>query len=194
MKEQGMKSYKLPAKMLKAAQLFEAKNDIRYYLNGVHLDKEGSRICGTNGHMLIACKDGGVKDLPQSMIIKVQGAVPASAETAYLTPIDDQKGFLSFFKASGAPVNKLGAQHRLFYDVIEGKYPDVDKVLPGKKTESVSSIGINAEYMGEIAKAAKSLGIGVPQVRLSFEGEQKVIGVTLMGESDVQIALMPCRV
>ena len=127
------------------------------------------------------------------MIIKIQGTVPATAEHADITPIDDYTGFVSFRKPGGAPICKGGARLRIFYDVIEGKYPDIDKVLPSGKTKKVDSIGVNAGYMGVIAKACKALGQRIEQVRLSFRGEDKVIEVHILNRKDVKIALMPCR-
>ena len=60
--ERVMETYTVPADMIKAAQIMQADGDIRYYLNGIYLDKENGRVCGTNGHYLIVCEDDKFKD------------------------------------------------------------------------------------------------------------------------------------
>lgn len=189
-----MENYTVPAAMIKAAQIFQANGDIRYYLNGIFLDKENGRVCGTNGHVLIICEDEKFKEIPHSMIVKIQGSIPASADHADLTVLDDYGGYMSFRKPGGSPVVKGGARLRIFYDVIEGKYPDVDKVLPQGKTKKIDKIGVNASYMGDIAKACRALGVGIEQVCMEFRGDSKSINVILPSVDNVKVVLMPCRV
>jgi len=47
---------KIQTNLLRAASKFQAKDDVRYYLNGIHLNK--GKIEATNGHVAIVLDTG----------------------------------------------------------------------------------------------------------------------------------------
>lgn len=57
----------VPIMLLKAALVVAAKNDVRYYLNGVQIQSEGKdlRIVGCDGHRLFVSGDNEPRDFPE---------------------------------------------------------------------------------------------------------------------------------
>ena len=82
---------------------------------------------------------------------------------------------------------------RCFYDVIEGKFPDVDKILAGKEAKAVDHIGVNPEYMERLTKVSKCVGsIGCSMI---FRGEHEAIEFKLMNSDyDCKYIVMPLRI
>lgn len=144
-----MKNVILPAKVLAAAQLCQAKNDVRYYLNGIYIDSK--RIAATNGHYLFfndySDFISGVhpvtvkaEKITEPMIISIDSTVPKAAHTAHLSIIEDM-GIIEYRKAGGALLKKA------FFDVIDGKYPDIDKVIPYGEPVPLEKITLNQNYL-----------------------------------------------
>lgn len=189
-----MNKFTLPARHIKAAMIFQAKGDVRHYLNGIHLNKEQGRIESTNGHCLITLGSDEIKDIPNSMIIQVSGTVPASAFYADVTMIDDLCGVIEFRNGKGERVPSHGTRKRVFFDIIEGKYPDIEKVLPSGKLVKTDKIGFNPEYMGWAGKAATALGARYCIAVAGLRGPTKPIELSINGiDDDVKIVVMPCR-
>jgi DNA polymerase-3 subunit beta len=189
-----MEQFTIPAHHLKAAMIFQAKGDVRYYLNGVYLNKEKGRTEAANGYCLIAINSAEISDIPNSMIIQISGSIPASAFYADVTMIDEKCGVIEFRDGAKNPVPKSGTRKRAFFDVIEGKYPDIDKVLPSKKLKKIEKIAFNPEYMGWAAKASKALGAGYTIAVAKFMGDTESIELEIKGiDDEAKVVVMPCR-
>lgn len=190
----NMNKFTIPARHIKAAMIFQAKGDVRYYLNGIHLNKEEGRIESTNGHCLITLGSDEIKEIPKSMIIHVSGTVPASAFYADVTMINDICGVIEFRNGKGDRVPSHGTRKRLFFDVIEGRYPDIEKVLPSGNLVKTDKIGFNPEYMGWAGKAASALGSPYCVAVAGLRGPNNSIEISIMGLYDeVKVFVMPCR-
>lgn len=189
-----MKSFTVPAKLLKAASIFQSDGDLRYYLQGIYLDKDNKRVVGTNGHFMFIGQDDSFGDIPKSGIIRINGTIPASADKADIIVVSKSAGFMSFRKFDGSPSESKGYPVRLAFHVIDGKFPDVDKALPSSETKEIDSIGVNSEYFGRISKACRALGSNHGVVKQVFRGECNAIELRLVEHKNVTIVLMPCRV
>jgi hypothetical protein len=95
-----MKNLILPSQTLAAARLCQAKNDVRYYLNGVYINH--NTIVSTNGHVMFVGpyrnEDGKRQWLPpsqdwghadelqegQDFILDIRGVIPVKAKTSEL--------------------------------------------------------------------------------------------------------------
>lgn len=190
-------SINLPAKLLKASAYFQAKNDIRYYLEGVHLNKEGF-IEATNGHILLRCSCDEVKELDENIIINIGGgAIPSRAHMAVLTiDIDTMDGRVVFMDGYENMLKKHGVIDGRFLSVVDGTFPDTKKVLKGiiGKPKVVESIGINAEYMSTVGKASKALGCSYPVAEFVFYGKEKPIKAYIKNTyCDAMALIMPCH-
>lgn len=124
---------------LKAVLLAAGKKDVRYYLNGVHVNSQ--HIVGTDGHRLHAIAHGG--DWPHDPVTipsdVVELAVKAKTLELTLTP------------------QSLGA---ISYKPLDGRYPDYQRVLPAPTGVVTSEryIDVNPEYWRDAEKAIKLTG------------------------------------
>ena len=189
-----MKELTVPAMLIKAAILSQATRDIRYYLNGIYIDKENGRVCGTNGNTLFVGNHESFSDFDESVILRISGTIPARAVDAHFVKIDQGCGYIYFTGASKKPVESgNGCQVRCFYDVVEGKFPDIDKIIKGKKLVAVDHIGINPGYLDLLNKVSKCVGsIGCSMI---FRGEHEAIEFKLMNSDyDCKYIVMPMRI
>lgn len=142
---------------LRAALIFAADKDIRFYLNSVclHVDEcGGARLVSTDGHRLA---------------IITLGDYPAAAPGEYLIPRDSIK---SIKKASGRSFNGVNIEidadrfTLTAYDeilgggkLIDGKFPDFQRVTPASVDDwSGQAATFNADYVHDIKRALVELG------------------------------------
>lgn len=147
------------------ARLFQAKQDVRYYLNGIHLS--GNKIESTDGHTMYRCEAseasmdcGFIGDLEKQypdLIIQEEGAAPTKAvrkKSIWVVIEVDQKinsAVIRYIASNGSTLAMQSA------NIIDGKYPDSDKVFSKKetdnKTECEFEVGFNAEYLKKVTDA-----------------------------------------
>jgi len=142
---------------LRAALIFAADKDIRFYLNSVclHVDEcGGARLVATDGHRLA---------------IITLGDYPAAAPGEYLIPRDAIKAIK---KASGRSFNGVNVEIDAdrftlsAYDeiigggkLIDGKFPDFQRVTPANVDDwSGQAATFNADYLHDIKRALIELG------------------------------------
>lgn len=192
-----MRNVILPAQVLAAAQLCQAKNEVRYYLNGIYIDSKS--IAGTNGHILFRNDyadrlenyhqnhfEPGIIEKP--VIINMDSAVPKAAWTASLNSIDATKGYIEYRKAT------MDICGRAFFDVIDGKYPDIDRVMPKTDPVPVANIDLNQEYVALTGKVLAKF-YRFAGARMTFYGENSSVKVSRQTaeHGEVIMLIMPCR-
>lgn len=157
----------IPAAVLRGAIACMAKNDIRYYLNGIFISSKGF-VAGTNGHMAFKAD---IENPPsEDVIVKFNDTIPGRCESVDLVLNGNDVG-LAHLRYIKPP----GNQKRLVaYEKIDGKYPDVLAVFPGIDRESIDTIAVNAHYVGI---AAKIFGKQWP-LKFEFFGPTKPIRIT----------------
>jgi DNA polymerase-3 subunit beta len=184
-----MKTITMDAQFVRAAQACQAKNDVRYYLNGICIMPQG-KIAGTNSHILYT---GQYTNDPENMvdanvIISIFGNIPASSETVVFTFSDEKTG-------TCATDNK-----KLFlFEVIDGVYPDITKAIkPDSAYDSgdfSNGFGASSEYL---AFMQKIFGRGaMVDIRHGTEMETMMIKMLKLGSGfskSSRVYLMPCRV
>lgn len=130
---------------LKMVSHAAGKKDVRYYLNGVHLEfsSHGVAAVATDGHRLAVAQIEGSFEPGEITIghdaIKQILAVPKSGAEIEVTVTGDRVALT------------LGGQVLTFTDV-GGKYPDWRRVAHGTP-EATEVIGVNAEYMAQAMTA-----------------------------------------
>lgn len=149
---------------LKFASHAMATNDVRYYLNGVLFrfigdtllltGSDGHRIakvrlnlkgCQLSGDYIVKCES--VKDVLQTVKTKQTDTSPTRIE-----PADDKSGRLLLFARDGG--------YMLALEVQDGRYPDFERAIPHGDPKGCPTIGINADYLGDAARALKPLSHG----------------------------------
>lgn len=178
------KKFQIKYSHLKAAFLFAAKNDVRFYLVGV-LVKDGM-IAATNGHTALICDSPDVQDveiiIPRETVdslIKKIGKVPDSRDFLNVRQIDDEFWLIDY-------------QYGIFefFRPIEGKFPDIKKVDIQKPTEPPKEfVQFNLDYIQLFTKAAKVLGITYPYFYPTGAHSSAFVELT----DDVHGILMPIR-
>jgi DNA polymerase-3 subunit beta len=125
-----------------------AAQDIRYYLNGMLLVVDGSvvRAVATDGHRLALCevsKDGGGGKIeaiiPRKTILELSRLLPDNEDPVRIQMAANQVKF------------SFGAIE-LISKLVEGKFPDYQRVIPASNTKSFA-IG-REELMASLHRAA----------------------------------------
>lgn len=203
----------VPLKFVSSALLAAAKDDIRYYLNGVFLHAQDGelRVCGTDGHRFIVSRF----ELPQG------GPIPAWALAGVIIPRNDLAQALPILEKN-AVLNKLDiGEPALLIDFgighssmtlravngfasfkitpVDGKFPDYAQVLASNAStlargdmEAMQAAAINTKYLKGAADIAAKLG--AVSVR-SFVGsdEKAATFFTFDGAPDTVLIVMPMR-
>jgi DNA polymerase III sliding clamp (beta) subunit (PCNA family) len=158
-----------------------AKDDIRYYLNGVlfeSLDSNNFRLVSTDGHALaridVACEE------PHGI-----------AKGQYLIPLEKVKQIISTFKFTkkmlnmpikltftdnGACVESLG--DTITFLCINGKYPDYERLTPKDSKNAFFEsgiVGMNSKLVLTAMKACNHIANSYGSVRMVSRGENTAV-------------------
>ena len=122
--------------LLRQVEFSMAQQDIRYYLNGLLLEVNDERlhVVGTDGHRLsYICTDLGQSFDKQEVIL------PRKTVTELIKLLDDVDDEVSI-EISSNQANFTFSNIRLISKVIDGKFPDYNRVIP---VEHKNHIGLN---------------------------------------------------
>lgn len=175
---------KISKLLLESALIFQARNDVRYYLNGICFMQDG-RIASTDGHRAFI---GGSHNntLTENVIIKI-GKSPTKR---YEYAIIDTKAKIATYHDGGGTMVGAG-----ICEEIDGRFPDVDRVIP-QQTLPTEEIGFNAGYLVDVEKAAKLFNPKFCGVKFELNGNANAAVCCLSaptGET-AKIVVMPMRV
>ena len=186
-------------RLLNKTSFSMASQDVRYYLNGLLLEvKNGSfNSIATDGHRLaISCKKDKKYNIDDSKIILPRKAV---IELAKILPDTEEE--ICFFVGEGSVVAKK--ENLVFSSkLIEGKFPDYEKVLPSgdestltirkevlQSALSRSSVLSNEKYRGVRLSISKDLlrltannpeqEMAEEEIAVAFEGRDMEIGFNI---------------
>lgn len=188
---------KISKLLLEGALMFQAKNDVRYYLNGICFMPDG-RVAATDGHRLFV---GGNHDnsIEESIIVAVTKSPVKSYAVAYIdtdTRIVDYLNMdydnIDWNDAVSLSTMRSGVG---LCSVIDGRFPDVDRVIP-KQTAPAEQIGFNAKYLADVEKCAKLFNPKFESVRFELNGNTNAAVANLSsptGET-AKIIVMPMRI
>ena len=132
-------------KTIKALLHFTAKKDIRYYLQGVHIEQgaTGTYAVATNGHFLAVARIDTQAQTPASVIIGSDHLATAikGAKGAAIIDVDGPKVTI-----------KTGASE-VTVPVVDGHYPDWRRVIRAPQTGGQAYF--DPEYLATVQKAAR---------------------------------------
>ena len=131
-------------KTIKALLHFAAKKDIRYYLQGVHIEQgaTGTYAVATNGHFIAIARIDTQVQAPASVIVG-SGQLAAAIKGA--------KG-AAMIDADGARVTIKTTAGETTADAVDGRYPDWRRVIRAPQTGEQAYF--NPEYLATVQKAA----------------------------------------
>jgi DNA polymerase III sliding clamp (beta) subunit (PCNA family) len=191
----------LPLQAVINAQHCVATNDIRHYLEGFHVTK--TAIESTNGHYLYQAKLKGIKypdylpdwrdsfELPDSMIINMKQTIKAPIKKSgcqFVTfEVEDSKVIATTIDMFGKPIGAyLG-------EVVDGRFPDTERVIPKGDPEPCAQIGFNSAYLKKVDQVSEGK---FSSVKLKTYGEHKAAIFEIMSINDHYssiFVLMPIR-
>lgn len=134
------------AQAIKACKNFAAKNDVRYYINGVALYTHGetiSSVVATDGHCMAVVGDlelnrdaevyiVGNEHIPV-LLLALQG-LPAGTSTINGMRIEGCKMHIGDYTIP----------------LIDGRFPDARRVIPVKKRNTSEEIGLQPDYLAKL--------------------------------------------
>ena len=181
----------LNLRYLKAAATMVAKDETRYYLNGVAVQgvmNKGVFMVATDGHRLIAFRQAA--ELPFD-VDPFEIIIPASIIDAIklhktddfgeLTHVEGRKWSLSYIKSP-----------TITFEAIHGVFPDWRRVVPKETNGEVTQY--NPVLLASFSKAKKILGLKSPDMVAVVHNGPGPALVTLGGESDNYFGvIMPFR-
>lgn len=158
--------------LLRAATKFQAKNDIRYYLNGIHLNH--GKIEATNGHVAVILDTGEENDADK--IISFVGTIPKKASKTKLCFNDDFENIAIHYDHNGL---KIDAQ---LFNVIDGRFPNVERVKP-KKLKTDKFPALQTEYLALMHKAFEASSKNFVAVKPINYAKGETVQYELIGQS-----------
>lgn len=147
---------------LKFASHAMATNDVRYYLNGVLFRFIGDTLLltGSDGHRIAkvrlnlkGCQLGG------DYIVKCD-AVKAALQTVKAKRTDTSQAKLEPAPDKSGNLLLTAGPFMLALEVQDGRYPEFESAVPQTDPKGCPTIGINAGYLADAARALKPLSHG----------------------------------
>ena len=133
---------------------FAAKNDIRYYLNGIYFEvKDGkSVVAATNGHALGAIYSSINTDATNVSLIVPRHAIEIAIKAGKVIG----KSFPLSIEITGDRAVLLWNKNEgIVFAPIEAKFPDIERVIPKNVSGEISTI--NWGYLRAFEKASQIL-------------------------------------
>lgn len=149
-------SIKTLVAVAKATAIFMAKNDVRYYLNGVHLIGKTNELIveTTHGHCAAQVRLDIVTGGSEFDVIVDRDSWLTISK---IKTTRKDKSEVTLSVADGRLIQSNGAVLPIAF--VDGKFPDVNRVLRAapSKAEPQTTVGVNAVYAFEAFKAAAIL-------------------------------------
>jgi hypothetical protein len=172
------------------------KNDIRYYLNYIHFDRDKRNLVATNGHALACITLAEDEVLPED----TSGAITEEALKAAVKAAKCSRGRApaEMLKVNGALEIPDGPTFPRPTEEQAGKFPDYERVIPNMDQLPGKTLTFNIDLLANLAKAIcdkpKSTGTQIITLHLPWHSNQPIVVTPEFGEIDGRIGvLMPAR-
>lgn len=178
--------------MLNSATVCAAKQDVRYYLNGVNIYYKGDSI------RAIASTDGHTAQL---LSINVDESSMLAEYESVIVSLADVKRLVAIYSADNAldvSVKEL-VEH---IEPVDGRYPDISRIIPTETSvqDGELIIGADYNYLARVSASMKKLNKGCKtkfsHAKFTFNGTDKAIRVdATSADMNVKMlmVIMPCR-
>lgn len=176
-----MTTFSLNTKLINACIPAMSKEQIRYYLCGVHIfERDGKLIYeATNGHMLIRVTDNEYpadREVPKGLNVILEASdvklfsKNAKAKNKYMTNWDAT--------VNGSVVTIGGESVIASVAIVDGTFPDCDLVIPTYTDEprEYSEIGWNLSYLSILADSLKAMGKTSPHANFNLPNDNRSPG------------------
>lgn len=170
--------------LLEGALMFQAKQDVRYYLNGICFMPDG-RVAATDGHRaMIASKHE--NKIKSNVIVSISKSPTKNYSYAV---IDTMAKIVTYHNNFDVLV---GAG---ICSEVDGNYPDIDRVIP-KQTAPAEQIGFNAKYLADVEKLAKLFNPKFEAVLFELNGNTSaaVANISAPTGETAKVIVIPMRI
>jgi DNA polymerase-3 subunit beta len=123
-------TFDMPIRTAKALLAIAPKQDVRYYLNGIHVDTAKGRLVAIDGRMMLLAKFDAVMtaDFPPTTIerdhmARAIKAAPKKAETIAVTLTHE-------IQDGSDDITRTVTLDGIAGKATDGRYPDYEKVIP----------------------------------------------------------------
>ena len=195
---------KVLAKQLAAVSYAVAKNDVRYYLKGVHFSRveKDLRVVGgdtvklqaTDGHILLSVETDQPYfdvDAPSDYIIEFTAdqlrdirKKSNADKTVTFSGLDDPLTSTMELCGVVSPVQ-----------VVDGRFPDTAKVWPKETNGALASgMGFNADYIAAMSKAGKAAEPNAKVAAMRFVFADNMAAIVEYPDLDLKGLIMSMRV
>ena len=179
-----MENFNIDARQLKAAMIFQAKNDVRYYLNGVLIGS--NRLVATNGHKMIVVDSDGADFDP--VICNIKGTIPKAAVNCEFVFIDDESGVIFFTTKFGVELNQV-----LRFGITDASsFPDYERAIPDGEPNAPVQVAFNTQYMADIDRACTALGSTMNAGKFTFYEKSVLVDIS-NAEQSAKCVIMGLR-
>lgn len=186
----------IAANIYNALQQVKAKKDVRYYLNGIHIDLERGRIEATNGHRLLSYKYENVDTIHTAKyILNSSMKAPAKCATVKIEiDISDHADFSKDIKITfiDAKANEITSHYPEM--INDATFPSCDRIFESITDKNLSerhTIAFNPLYLADVAKTLKRGPKGFTVIECKFYGTDKIS--VNFGVDDLDFVLMTAR-
>lgn len=175
---------KISKLLLEGALMFQAKNDVRYYLNGICFMSDG-RIASTDGHRAFIANKHDNK-ITDNVIVSVSKSPTKRYAYALL---DTKTGIVTYHDE-----HEIMVGSGICSD-IDGRFPDIDRIIP-KQTAPTEQIGFNAKYLADVEKLAKLFNPKYEAVLFELNGNTSaaVANISASTGETAKVIVMPMRI
>lgn len=170
--------------LLEGALIFQAKQDVRYYLNGICFMPDG-RVAATDGHRaMIASKHE--NKIKSNVIVSISKSPTKNYSYAV---IDTMAKIVTYHNNFDVLV---GAG---ICSEVDGNYPDIDRIIP-KQAAPAEQIGFNAKYLADVEKLAKLFNPKFEAVLFELNGNTStaVANISAPTGETAKVIVMPMRI
>ena len=187
---------------------FMAVNDVRYYLNGFHVKphpEKGVILTATDGHRLVTIHDKkGFSD--GEYILPISKPLNAAAKKRNVIPLNsvqfiDNKVYVLFhndgdeweadFFKDDKDVNINLVSHVEYFSVIDGRFPNTNRIFSSLKLKATKNIGINVDYVGKLKSVVTCKKF--PSLNLMLSGNNGVVCAVSGYDKEIVSIVMPAR-
>ena len=170
--------FTIDAKLVRAAMACQAKTNDRYMLTGILVAKNGD-IVGCDGHALFRGNQSLTEfnnGVDNDLIIRINGTIPAKAET------------VTFKINDGTAIASTDNGKMFTCEVLEGIYPDYNRVIPSKDSDQFSSV-LNFDAT-LLARAEKTFGKNA-HIAIHHRGPKESVLVECPKLPEACLVIMP---
>jgi len=176
---------------LRALLAVAPQQDVRYYLNGIHLDLEKKIATATDGHRLIQVPIDVVKNPHSTKTVIVGHPIIVPRKTTKTGIIEvgrnpEMPEEVTWTYVAKKSRNRMQSLSKL----VDGIYPNIESVKPAEKDigAKIDSVSLNPLFLADVA-----LALGASWMTLQSSGEDKAYTVIFGDCEKVYYLVMPMR-